>query len=186
MYITALTEFSVSHNGDFTRVKYFSPKRLLIVQWWDEQLNTGILYVSISTSHFGGILNTLQILITTLQIYFAKLHDRNPFVHNLFLGFDCPHMGLPLPRPIPGPPGASPPDLGFLMVSSTERMRHVASEAAVIALILTTAGSHTKPSKLSHMSSFIMLTPVHSPPVDRQAFVTIILAHTYFRYNNLH
>lgn len=98
----------------------------------------------------------------------CQVTRQNPFVHNLFLGLDCLHMGLPLPRPIPGPPGASPPDLGFLMVSSTERMRHVASEAAVIALILTTAGSHTKPSKLSHMSSFIMLTPDHSAPVDRQ------------------
>ena len=77
-------------------------------------------------------------------------------------------MGLPLPLPmggIPPPPGApSPPALGFLMVSSTERIKHVASEAAVSALIFTIAGSHTQPSKLSEMSSFIMFTPNHLPP----------------------
>ncbi|KAH3856112.1 hypothetical protein DPMN_098692 [Dreissena polymorpha] len=54
-------------------------------------------------------------------------------------------MGLP--RPLPGgPPPPSWLDLGFLMVSSTESIRQVASAAAVMALIFTTEGSHTKAS----------------------------------------
>lgn len=75
-------------------------------------------------------------------------------------------IGLPLPRPMP-PLGAPPPcpwsALGFLIVSSTERMRQVASLAAVSALILTTEGSHTQPSKLSDISSVITFTPYHLP-----------------------
>jgi len=40
------------------------------------------------------------------------------------------------------PPCCSPcPDRGFFTVSSTDSSRHVASEAAVIALALTMAGS---------------------------------------------
>ena len=54
-------------------------------------------------------------------------------------------MGRPLPRP-GGPPGGAPccSALGFLMVSSTDRIRHAASEAAVMALIFMTAGSRTQ------------------------------------------
>ena len=59
----------------------------------------------------------------------------------------------------PGPPGPPPPALGFFTVSSTERTRQVASEAAVMALILTMAGSHTQAEKLSAMSSARMSTP---------------------------
>ncbi len=58
------------------------------------------------------------------------------------------------------PMPASPcPDRGFFTVSSTDRMRHVASEAAVIALIFTTEGSKTHAAKLSAMSSLLMSTP---------------------------
>ena len=60
------------------------------------------------------------------------------------------YIGLPLPLPMPPigipPPGIpwSPcPDLGFLTVSSTDRIKQAASLAAVIALIFTTAGSQT-------------------------------------------
>jgi len=49
--------------------------------------------------------------------------------------------------------------LGFLTVSSTDRIRQVASEAAVRALIFMTAGSHTQAAKLSAISSFKMSTP---------------------------
>ena len=52
-------------------------------------------------------------------------------------------MGRPLPLP-GGPP--SPPALGFLIVSSTDSIRQVASPAAVIALIFTIDGSHTNAS----------------------------------------
>ena len=64
------------------------------------------------------------------------------------------------------PPGGgpSPPDLGFLTVSSTDKMRQAASVAAVMALVFTTAGSHTHASKLSAMSSLLMSTPYHKPP----------------------
>lgn len=72
------------------------------------------------------------------------------------------YMGLPLPRP--GMGGPSWEDRGDFMVSSTERMRQAASEAAVRALILTSAGSHTQAMKLSAMSSFITSTPNHLPP----------------------
>ena len=60
------------------------------------------------------------------------------------------HIGLPRPLPIPPigipPPGIPPspcPDLGFFTVSSTDKIKQAASLAAVIAFILTTAGSHT-------------------------------------------
>ena len=56
-------------------------------------------------------------------------------------------------------------DVGFLTVSSTEMMRHAASEAAVMALIFTIAGSHTAAAKLSEMSSLYTSTPNHCPPV---------------------
>ncbi len=75
------------------------------------------------------------------------------------------HIGLPLPLPRPGgPPAPSPPALGFLMVSSTDRIRQAASEAAVRALIFTTEGSQTHASKLSAMSSLLTSTPYHVPP----------------------
>ena len=73
------------------------------------------------------------------------------------------YMGLPMPRP--GIWGASPPPLfGLLIVSSTERIRQAASQAAVRALILTTAGSQTQLSKLSAMSSLLMSTPYQHLP----------------------
>ncbi len=75
------------------------------------------------------------------------------------------HIGLPLPLPRPGgPPAPSPPALGFLMVSSTDRIRHAASDAAVRALIFTTEGSQTHASKLSAISSLLTSTPYHVPP----------------------
>lgn len=72
------------------------------------------------------------------------------------------HIGLPLPRPIPG--GPSPPDLGFLIVSSTDSIKHAASQAAVNAFFLTIAGSHTQFSKLSLMSSLVISTPYQQFP----------------------
>ncbi len=73
------------------------------------------------------------------------------------------YIGLPRPRPL-GPPGGPPASaLGFFIVSSTERIKQAASEAAVRALILMTAGSHTQASKLSEMSSFTMFTPYQVP-----------------------
>lgn len=65
-----------------------------------------------------------------------------------------------------GPWGASCEDRGDLIVSSTERIRHAASDAAVKALILTIAGSHTHAMKLSAMSSLMTSTPNHLPPVN--------------------
>ena len=54
-------------------------------------------------------------------------------------------MGLPRPRPIGGMPppiwSAPWPLRGFFTVSSTLSSKHAASEAAVIALDLTIAGS---------------------------------------------
>lgn len=73
------------------------------------------------------------------------------------------HIGRPRPRPA-GIPSPSADDLGFLTVSSTDKMRHAASDAAVRALILMTAGSQTHASKLSAMSSLLMSTPNHVPP----------------------
>lgn len=55
-------------------------------------------------------------------------------------------------------------DLGFWMVSSTERMRQAASHAAVMALVFIMAGSHTHDSKLSAMVSLVMSTPNHMFP----------------------
>ena len=56
----------------------------------------------------------------------------------------------PLPMPLPGPPPPSgPSDLGFRTVSSTDSTKHAASVAAVSALILTKAGSHTKLANVS-------------------------------------
>lgn len=53
---------------------------------------------------------------------------------------------------------------GFLIVSSTDRMRQAASDAAVRALIRTMDGSQTQALKLSAMSSLLMSTPYHIPP----------------------
>ena len=52
------------------------------------------------------------------------------------------------------------------MVSSTERMRQVASDAAPKALILTRDGSQTHFSMLSITSSFKMSTPIQRWPVE--------------------
>lgn len=78
-------------------------------------------------------------------------------------------MGLPMPRPIPGAPtiGASPA-LGLLMVSSTESIIQAASAAAVKAFILIMEGSQTHSWKLSAISSLVMSTPYHWPPVKRE------------------
>ena len=67
-------------------------------------------------------------------------------------------------RGIPPGGGASTFDFGFLTVSSTERIKQQASEAAVIALTFTTAGSQTNASKLSEISSLFTSTPNQSPP----------------------
>ena len=53
---------------------------------------------------------------------------------------------------------------GFFTVSSTDKMRQQASDAAVIAFIFTIAGSQTKASKLSEMSSLLTSTPYQRPP----------------------
>ena len=78
----------------------------------------------------------------------------------------CGYMGRPLPLPRPPPPSCSA--FGFLIVSSTERMRQAASLAAVMALILTTAGSHTHATMLSAISSVKMSTPYQVPPKTQQ------------------
>ena len=87
------------------------------------------------------------------------------------------HIGLPRPLPIPPPGGPSCWDLGFLTVSSTDSIKQLASEAAVIAFILTTAGSQTQFSKLSAMSSLSISTPYHIPPakVDNITFIVTII-----------
>merc|ERR1719333_777160 len=62
--------------------------------------------------------------------------------------------GMPRPRPAMGIPGWPPPcalapatsEVGALTVSSTDRIMHAASEAAVSAFTLTMAGSHTAAS----------------------------------------
>merc|ERR550519_1794583 len=86
-------------------------------------------------------------------------------LHLLMTG--APDPGTPDPC-IPRLPviGLSSPlisDLGFCTVSSIDNTRHAASEAAVIALIRTMAGSQTKASKLSEISSFMTSTPNHVP-----------------------
>merc|ERR1719154_91085 len=77
------------------------------------------------------------------------------------------YMGLPLPLPMGGMPppiwSAPWPLLGFFTVSSTLRSRQAASEAAVMALDLTIAGSQTQASKLSAMSSLRTSTPYQVP-----------------------
>lgn len=83
-------------------------------------------------------------------------------------------------RPRPRPRGISPPsadDLGFLTVSSTDNIRQAASDAAVSALILITAGSQTHASKLSAMSSLLISTPNHVPPASN--------THTYLSLGEL-
>lgn len=76
-------------------------------------------------------------------------------------------MGRPIPRPgIIG--GASPPAFGLLIVSSTDRIRHVASPAACNAFILITDGSQTHASKLSAICSFVISTPNHVLPENDQ------------------
>lgn len=60
--------------------------------------------------------------------------------------------------------GASIFAFGFFTVSSTDKMRQQASDAAVIALIFTIAGSQTNASKLSEISSLPTSTPNQSPP----------------------
>merc|ERR1719309_1506861 len=81
----------------------------------------------------------------------------------------APDPGTPDPG-IPRLPviGLSSPlmsDLGFCTVSSIDRIKQAASDAAVMALIRTTAGSHTNASKLSEISSFMTSTPYHLPSV---------------------
>lgn len=71
-------------------------------------------------------------------------------------------IGLPIPRP--GMGGASPPAFGLLIVSSTDRIKHVASAAACNAFNLMIDGSQTHASKLSEMCSLPMSTPYHEFP----------------------
>ena len=90
--------------------------------------------------------------------YYKRSHSKRLFLFYI--------MGIPLPLPIP--PGgimgwSPPPERGFLTVSSTERMRQAASEAAVSALIFTIDGSHTHSAKLSATSSDRMSTPYQVP-----------------------
>lgn len=74
-------------------------------------------------------------------------------------------IGRPIPRPgIPPACGMSLADLGLLIVSSTERIRLAASQAAVKALILIIEGSQTQASKLSAMCSLLMSTPYQMFP----------------------
>jgi len=54
---------------------------------------------------------------------------------------------------LPPTPPSPAPDFGFFTVSSTDNIKQAASEAAVIALIFTTAGSQTHVSILSAKSS---------------------------------
>merc|ERR1719291_1183573 len=54
--------------------------------------------------------------------------------------------------------------LGFLIVSSTERIVHAASQAADIWLFFERAGSHTKFSIVSHVRSFSISIPIHLCP----------------------
>lgn len=70
-------------------------------------------------------------------------------------------IGLPMPRPICG---ASPPALGLVIVSSTDKIEHVASPAACKAFNLITDGSHTQASKLSAICSLVISTPNHEFP----------------------
>jgi hypothetical protein len=59
-------------------------------------------------------------------------------------------------------------DLGTLIVSSTLKIKQAASLAAVIALILTTAGSQTAAVKLSLTSSCIISTPYQRLSTEKQ------------------
>ena len=88
---------------------------------------------------------------------------------NCLLAKVCVHfyLGGRRPRLPTGGPEGSTELLGFRMVSSTERMRLAASVAPVMALSLTTAGSHTKASKLLVMLSLVMSTPYHILPVGQ-------------------
>ena len=82
---------------------------------------------------------------------------------------------LPRPRPLARPARAplfmglalalACSELGFMTVSSTERIRHAASVAALMALRLTRRGSQTKLSYVSQMPSFSTSTPNHLPPL---------------------
>lgn len=90
------------------------------------------------------------------------------------------HIGRPLPLPAGAPPSAGLDERGLVMVSSTDKMRHAASEAAVRALIFTIDGSHTQAAKLSVMSSELMSTPNQVPPAtdnksENQASVIITM-----------
>lgn len=69
-----------------------------------------------------------------------------------------------MPPGIPPACGMSLADFGLFMVSSTERIKHAASQAAVNALILMIDGSHTQASKLSAMCSLLMSTPYQMLP----------------------
>ena len=84
-------------------------------------------------------------------------------------------------------PSPSGDDLGFFTVSSTDKMRQAASDAAVSALIFITAGSHTHASKLSAMSSLLMSTPNHVPPTNshksQQLLYTTAIVTTNYMSN---
>merc|ERR1712097_188036 len=79
-------------------------------------------------------------------------------------------MPLPLPPlpplpPTPGAPGFSFSDAGLRTVSSTLRIRQAASVAAVIAFLLTSAGSQINLSQVLQMPSFSMSMPAFASPL---------------------
>ncbi len=115
---------------------------------WHVHVRASILLCTITTTSFNAT-------CTCTYTYYSMSLASKPI-----------QCGRPLPLLGPGRAawGSLAPDLGFLIVSSTERIRAAASEAAVRALILTTAGSQTQASKLSAMSSFMMSTPNHRKP----------------------
>lgn len=70
-------------------------------------------------------------------------------------------MPRPIPPGIPPACGISLADFGLLIVSSTDKIKLAASQAAVSALILMTEGSQTHASKLSAICSLLISTPHH-------------------------
>src|SRR5690349_12768324 len=72
-------------------------------------------------------------------------------------------------------------DFGLLMVSSTERIKQAASQAAVKALILMTEGSQTQAAKLSAMCSALMSTPYQMFPKISKRFINISFQFEIFK-----
>lgn len=92
----------------------------------------------------------------------------NIFTADYILCWEIGGMDLP-----PGPTGASSTgffDSGFLIVSSTLKIKQAASVAAVIALLFTSAGSQTHFSKLFAISSLEISTPAQISPIKQFYF----------------